>query len=202
MPTNKHWIKTLYHSILPNRVRCGSRDEFRAFKDSSEIGMKPRLTQTLIDYHPSAPNFSAIRTKSAREEAFVLSHHVAALNFDGGLPRAEFARSDAEIGDSQIRRRPSPYHPIETPRSSISNFRNGTCCSMPALSYVPRRRVILIEIDRGSGGALSPLMRQVTLGYQARLNGIMATLGMNGLCPQQNGFRLLHTLGTSNRRRD
>ena len=92
MPTNKHWIKTLYHSILPNRVRCGSRDEFRAFKDSSEIGMKPRLTQTLIDYHPSAPNFSAIRTKSAREEAFVLSHHVAALNFDGGLPRAEFPR--------------------------------------------------------------------------------------------------------------
>ena len=66
--------------------------KFRAFKDSSEIGMKPRLTQTLIDYHPSAPNFSAIRTKSAREEAFVLSHHVAALNFDGGLPRAEFPR--------------------------------------------------------------------------------------------------------------
>jgi hypothetical protein len=25
-------------------------------------------------------------------------------------------------------------------------------------------------------------MRQVTLGYQARLNGIMATLGMNGGC--------------------
>jgi hypothetical protein len=66
--------------------------KFRAFKDSSEIDMKPRLTQTLIDYHPSAPSFSAIRTKSAREEASVLSHHVAALNFDGGLARAEFPR--------------------------------------------------------------------------------------------------------------
>jgi len=39
------------------------------FKDSSEIGMKPRLAQALSDYYPSAPSFSAIRTKSARKEA-------------------------------------------------------------------------------------------------------------------------------------
>ena len=61
VPTNAHWIKTLYHSILLNSVRRGSRAKFRMFKDSSEIGMKPRLAQTVSDYHPSAPSFSAIR---------------------------------------------------------------------------------------------------------------------------------------------
>ena len=59
------------------------------FKDSSDIGMKPRLAQTLSDYHPSGPTFSAIRTKSSKGRGFHLSHDLSSLNFDGDLARAE-----------------------------------------------------------------------------------------------------------------
>ena len=177
--------------------------KFRAFKDSSEIGMKPRLTQTLIDYHPSAPNFSAIRTKSAREEASVLSHHVAALNFDGGLPRAEFPRVRC-----RDRRQSNSSTTFTLPSNRNTSFQHQqfqewyASFDAPALMCAAAAGDPYQDRSRLRRCSFACSMRQVTLGYQARLNGIMATLRMNSLCPQQNGFRLLHTLGMSNRRRD
>ena len=47
VPTNAHWIKTLYHSILSIELGVEAGTKFRMFKDSSEIGMKSRLWQSV-----------------------------------------------------------------------------------------------------------------------------------------------------------
>jgi hypothetical protein len=116
-------IKTVCHSILVNWVRRGSRAKFRTFKDSSEVGMKPRLAQTLSDYHPSAPSFSAIRTKSAREEGFrYKQEHAFANRFSRDWSPLEEKKSALVVTQTTSRKAPAVTGNITSNRLSVVNM--------------------------------------------------------------------------------
>ena len=61
------YVTTLYHSILANCDRAWKRGEFQTSEDSSEIGIKLRLAQTLKRVLcPLIPITQALRSGSGR----------------------------------------------------------------------------------------------------------------------------------------